>query len=114
MLLVYKYQPRTSGRVIHTSKETNSIVLPKGKYRNQPEGLIFVYENYHSKFHLNAVKQDQPACNCRPCTNWISHEQRVMCTDVTHVKRQVQDVQFKQLKYEILLFACAGIPRIGW
>jgi len=36
-----------------------------------------------------------------------------MCSDVTHVKRQVQNVQFKQLKHEILLFACTEIPRLG-
>jgi len=33
MLPVYKYQPRASSRVTHTSKETNAIVLPEAKYR---------------------------------------------------------------------------------
>jgi hypothetical protein len=65
---MYKYKPRASSHITNTTKETNTIVLPKGKYRKQPEGLIFEYESYHSKFHLNAMKQVQPACNCRPCT----------------------------------------------
>jgi hypothetical protein len=60
VLTVYKYQPRACSHVTNTSKEMNATVLPKGKYRKQPEGLIFEYEICNSKFHLNAVKQVEP------------------------------------------------------